>query len=128
MWTSGQVVRAASAWDFTPAKVAFSDPRHPERAAEQREPATPGAGKGLGAKKTPRAGGTGGFFGAGDWLAAAFTPRGPLAPDPPARCVYVGGMRMHACVCGPARVFCTKTSTIYVETCDSKKRKKFCRL
>ena len=83
----GQVVRAASAWDASPthAKVTFgfAGTRHRERDSAAHEK---GRGKAV-VKKTPRSGGAGGFFGAGDWLAAAFTPRGALAPDPPVRCV-----------------------------------------
>ncbi len=102
------MVRAASAWDSTPAKVGFggigssgngngtATGRHQARA--KRRESYGGGGNGQGGrgnenekpKKTPKSGGAGGFFGAGDWLAAAFTPRGPLAPDPepPVRCVF----------------------------------------
>jgi len=97
------VVRAASAWDSTPSKIGFGgvgssgtgtgssngSGRHQARVKRRESHGGNGKGKGKGKgnenekpKKTPKSGGAGGFFGAGDWLAAAFTPRGPLAPDP----------------------------------------------
>lgn len=77
-------MRTASAWDATPLKNAFAGGK-PGKKAAAAATATPHKNDRNAREtplRTPRSGGAGGFFGAGDWLAAAFTPRGALAPDP----------------------------------------------
>ncbi|CAB1097751.1 unnamed protein product [Ectocarpus sp. CCAP 1310/34] len=76
-----KVVRTASPWDATPMKKILTGGKQGKKAAAAAA-ATPHRNARETPLKTPRSGGAGGFFGAGDWLAAAFTPRGALAPDP----------------------------------------------
>ncbi|CBJ48903.1 hypothetical protein Esi_0057_0075 [Ectocarpus siliculosus] len=82
--SSIKVVRTASAWDATPMIKMFTGgkPGKKAAAAAAAAAATPHKNARETPLRTPRSGGAGGFFGAGDWLAAAFTPRGALAPDP----------------------------------------------